>query len=100
MKHNELSVRQAADLFKAISDPGRLEIVTVLAEAPMSVTHLSEELKREQSSLSHQLKVLKQARIVVSRKEGKKRIYSLSDNHIHSIVSQVLSHVNEKEDPA
>lgn len=94
----DYSIRQAADLFKAISDPGRLEIVTILAKEPLSVSCLAEELKREQSTLSHQLKILKQARIVVSKKEGKRRIYSLSDNHIHSIVKQVLSHVNEKEE--
>ncbi|MCC5889672.1 MAG: winged helix-turn-helix transcriptional regulator [Alkalibacterium sp.] len=98
MESHETSIKQAAELFKAISDPGRLEIVTVLEKEPLSVTRLSIVLGREQSTLSHQLRILKKARIVVSRKEGKKRIYSLSDNHMHSIVRQVLSHVNEKRE--
>lgn len=98
MNQYDKSVKQAADLFKAISDPARLEIVTTLAKEPMSVSCLAKELSREQSTLSHQLKTLRHARIVASRKDGKKRIYFLSDNHIHSIVNQVISHVNEQEE--
>lgn len=94
---NEILV-QASSLFKAVSDPNRLAIVYHLSLKEMNVTMIAETLAMEQSAVSHQLKILKYARLIKSRPEGKTRIYSLMDEHVYQLISQVMSHVQEKRD--
>lgn len=91
-------LNDASGLFKALSDPNRLAIVYHLALKEMNVTAIAETLSMEQSSVSHQLKILKYARLVKSRREGKSRIYSVMDEHVTILVSQVVSHVQEKRE--
>ncbi|GAB2318712.1 metalloregulator ArsR/SmtB family transcription factor [Alkalibacterium sp. s-m-22] len=90
------TISEVTDLFKALSDPGRLKIIYTLSDSEMSVTELAESLEVEQSSLSHQLKILKNVRLVGVRREGRKRVYSLADDHVYNILTQVISHANEK----
>ena len=97
MEINPIILESASNLFKALSEPNRLTIVYLLSFGELNVNTLAEKLDRHQSAVSHQLKILKAARIVKSRKEGKSRLYSLADEHIYEIVDQVFTHVQEKE---
>ncbi|MCC5896211.1 MAG: helix-turn-helix transcriptional regulator [Alkalibacterium sp.] len=89
-------ISEVTDLFKALSEPNRLNIINKLYDSEWSVSDLARQLEMEQSSLSHQLKILKNARLVKVKKEGKKRLYSLADDHIYVLIEQVISHAKEK----
>ncbi len=91
------AIERASDLFKALSEPNRLTIIYLLSLGELSVGALTLKMEMTQSAVSHQLKILKAARLVKSRKEGKSRMYSLTDEHVYQIVNQVLTHVQEKE---
>src|SRR5690554_4887819 len=98
MSHvNEEAIERASNLFKALSEPNRLTIIYLLSLGELSVGELTMRIEMTQSAVSHQLKILKAARLVKSKKEGKSRIYSLTDHHVYEIVNQVLTHVQEKE---
>lgn len=95
MELSDNTINEVTDLFKALSEPTRLGIIYKLYDAELSVSELAEQLDIEQSSLSHQLKILKNARVVTFKKEGKKRLYSLADDHIYVLIEQVISHAKE-----
>ena len=90
------TLESASLLFKALSDAHRLAIVYNLSVTEMNVGKLADTLSMEQSAVSHQLKILKAARLVKSRREGQSRIYSLADGHVHELINQVMTHVQEK----
>lgn len=83
------------DLFKVFGDQTRIRILYVLFEVEVCVCDLAEALGMTQSAVSHQLKVLRQSRLVKSRREGKSIFYSLADEHVRTIISQGIEHVNE-----
>ncbi|WML37639.1 metalloregulator ArsR/SmtB family transcription factor [Clostridium sp. OS1-26] len=85
-----------ADLFKIFGDTTRIKILCALLQAEMCVCDIAALLGMTQSSISHQLRVLKQARLVKYRKEGKVVYYSLEDEHVKSIFDQGLIHISEK----
>ncbi len=85
-----------ADLFKIFGDTTRIKILCALFQAEMCVCDIAALLGMTQSSISHQLRVLKQARLVKYRKEGKVVYYSLEDEHVKSIFDQGLIHIHEK----
>jgi len=85
-----------ADLFKIFGDTTRIKILCALFQAEMCVCDIATLLGMTQSSISHQLRVLKQARLVKYRKAGKVVYYSLDDEHVKSIFDQGLIHINEK----
>ncbi len=85
-----------ADLFKIFGDTTRIKILCALFQAEMCVCDIAALLGMTQSSISHQLRVLKQARLVKYRKEGKVVYYSLDDEHVKSIFDQGLIHITEK----
>lgn len=87
---------ELADLFKVLGDPTRLRIVHLLLHNDMCVNHIAEAMGMGQSAISHQLRVLRQARIVTNRKDGKNVLYSLNDDHVYSLVSQGLDHVSHR----
>ena len=91
------SILSISKLFKVISDPTRLSVLFLLQKKEWSVGNIAISLDMEQSAISHQLKTLKDARLVKSRREGKSMLYSLDDLHVFSILEQVLTHVNELE---
>ena len=76
-----------AELFKAFGDSTRIRILFVLFEA--------EALHMTQPAISHQLKILKQAKLVRSRREGKSVFYSLADGHVRTIIAQGREHIEE-----
>ena len=84
-----------AELFKMFGDSTRIRILYVLCTAEMCVCDLASVLNMTQSAISHQLRLLKQAKLVKNRREGKTVYYSLADNHVRTILSQGLEHVEE-----
>ena len=84
-----------AELFKVFGDTTRIKILYALFEEEMCVCDIAELLNMTQSAISHQLRVLKQARLVKFRKEGKVVYYSLDDNHINQIFNCGLCHIEE-----
>lgn len=89
------SVNQASRLFKIMSNFNRIRIIALLNENDMTVTDVSKQLSLEQSAVSHQIRILKDANIVASTTRGKERIYRLADSHIYTIFEQALQHVRE-----
>ncbi len=85
-----------ADLFKMFGDPTRLKILSVLFDSEYNVNELSEKLSASQSAVSHQLKVLKNAKLVRSRREGQQMIYALADDHVKTIVAMGREHIEEE----
>ncbi|RQD70482.1 MAG: ArsR family transcriptional regulator [Tindallia sp. MSAO_Bac2] len=93
-----ISDSEAVDLahfFKVFSDPTRVKILYVLGVQEMCVCDISYVLDVSQSAVSHQLKILRQARIVKNRRDGKVMYYSLDDDHIQSVLMKGLEHINE-----
>ena len=84
-----------AELFKVFGDTTRIRILYALFEAEMCVCDIAQILNMTQSAISHQLRVLKQARLVRNRREGKQIYYSLADDHVRTIIGQGMDHVNE-----
>lgn len=84
-----------AELFKVFGDSTRIRILFVLFEAEVCVCDLAEALNMTQSAISHQLRILKQSRLVKSRREGKSVFYSLADSHVWTIINQGLEHIEE-----
>ena len=84
-----------AELFKVFGDSTRIRILFVLFEAEVCVCDLAQTLNMTQSAISHQLKILKQSRLVKSRREGKSVFYSLSDGHVRTIIAQGREHIEE-----
>ena len=94
---NKEKIQSISKLFKVISDPTRLSILFLLQKKELSVGNIVLALDMEQSAISHQLKILKDSRLVKARREGKSMVYSLDDLHVFSILEQVLTHINEQE---
>ena len=84
-----------AELFKVFGDSTRIRILYVLFEAELCVCDIAQTLNMTQSAISHQLKILKQSRLVKNRREGKQVFYSLADDHVRTIIDQGREHVEE-----
>ena len=84
-----------AELFKVFGDSTRVRILFVLFESEMCVCGLAELLVMTQSAISHQLQVLKKAKLVRYRREGKTIFYSLADGHVRAILDQGMEHITE-----
>ena len=84
-----------AELFKIFGESTRIRILYVLFEAEMCVCDIAEVLGMTQSAISHQLRLLKQATLVRSRREGKTVYYALADDHVRTIIYQGMEHIEE-----
>ena len=84
-----------AELFKVFGDSTRIRILFVLFEAEVCVCDLAKALNMTQSAISHQLRILKQNKLVKSRREGKSIFYSLADDHVRTIINQGREHIEE-----
>ena len=84
------------DFFKILGDSTRIKILSALFQSEMCICDIAALLGMTQSTISHQLRVLKQGRLVKHRKDGKVVYYSLDDDHIKHIVDQGLTHISEK----
>lgn len=91
----EETLYDLAELFKIFGDTTRIKILYVLFESDMCVCDIAAALNMGQSAISHQLRVLKQAELVKSRREGKQVIYSLADDHVRTIINNGMEHIME-----
>ena len=84
-----------AEIFKVFGDSTRIRILYLLLESEMCVCDIAELLNMNQSAISHQLRILKNAKLVKNRREGKSVFYSLADAHVFTILSQGMEHIEE-----
>ena len=84
-----------AELFKIFGDSTRIKILYVLFEAELCVCDIAAVLGMSQSAISHQLRNIKQARLVKNRREGKTIYYSLADDHVKTIIGMAIEHLEE-----
>ena len=89
----ETELYDLAELFKVFGDSTRIRILFVLFEAEVCVCDLAKVLNMTQSAISHQLRILKQNKLVKSRREGKSIFYSLADDHVRTIINQGRDHI-------
>jgi ArsR family transcriptional regulator len=89
----EQTSARLADLFSALSDPTRLRIISVLLESERNVGQLAAQLEMSESAVSHQLRGLRQLRLVRSRKDGRQVFYALDDDHVVKLYRLGLDHV-------
>ena len=85
-----------AELFKVFGDSTRIRILTVLFGEEMCVCDIAEALQMNQSAVSHQLKILKNAKLIKNRREGKLVYYALADDHVSTILAMGLEHIEEQ----
>lgn len=86
---------ELADLFKVFADSSRIKILYRLLEDEYCVQDLAEGLGMTQSAVSHQLKILKMSKLVKNRRDGKQIYYSLADDHVSTILSMGIEHLQE-----
>ena len=91
----ETELYDLAELFKVFGDSTRIRILFVLFEAEVCVCDLAKVLNMTQSAISHQLRILKQNKLVNSRREGKSVFYSLADGHVRTIIAPGREHIEE-----
>ncbi len=91
----EETLYDLAELYKVFGDSTRIKILYVLFEAEVCVCDLAQCLNMTTSAISHQLRVLKQSRLVKFRREGKTVFYSLADEHVRTILGQGMDHIEE-----
>ena len=84
-----------AEVFKVFGDSTRIKILYLLFEAELCVCDIAQLLNMTQSAISHQLRILKQNRLVKNRRDGKSVFYSLADSHVKTIISQGMEHIQE-----
>jgi len=92
---NEDELYDLAELFKVFGDSTRIRILYALFQSEICVCDLAETLNMTQSAVSHQLKILKNSKLVGSRREGKSVIYYLADDHVRTIIDQGREHIEE-----
>lgn len=95
MMPDEELLYDLADLFKVFADTTRIKILFALMARPMPVGELAEAIGATQSAVSHQLRQLKQAHLVKFQRDGKSVIYSLSDDHVYTMLAQGMTHICE-----
>ncbi len=96
-EEREELILELADIFKILSDPTRLKILlTLLKQKELAVCCLSESVKMSVSAVSHQLRLLRGAKLVKFRREGKNIFYSLDDEHVYLLLAQALEHILEE----
>lgn len=91
----EETLYDLAELFKVFGDSTRIKILYALFEAELCVCDMAQLLGLTQTAVSHQLRVLKNNKLVKYRREGKNLFYSLADDHVRSIIGQGMDHISE-----
>ena len=94
---DDTTLEKLTRLFKVFGDKTRMRILYALSLEEMCVCAISEYLRIEQTAVSHQLKVLRDARLIKSRRDGKTIFYSLDDDHVHSMILQGYEHITEEK---
>ncbi len=91
----EEELMDLADLFKIFADTTRIKILYLLFESEMCVCDISRLLSMQQSAISHQLRILKDSKLVKARRSGKTVFYSLADEHVRTIIGNGMEHIEE-----
>jgi ArsR family transcriptional regulator len=91
------TLQELAETFKVLGDPTRLNIINLLAKQEFCVCDIASILRATNSLISHQLRVLRNLRLVKVRREGQNAFYSLDDDHIRHLFNEGLVHVRERE---
>ena len=91
----ESELLELADLFKMFADSTRIKILYDLFDGEKSVSEICEDIEMNQSAVSHQLKALKTAKLIKSRRDGKQVLYSLDDDHVKTIIEMGRDHIEE-----
>ncbi len=92
---DEGTLLRLSDLFKVFGDSTRIRILYVLFEEEVCVCDIAQLLGMTQSAVSHQLRILRNARLIKARREGKTVFYSLADEHVRTLLSQGMEHISE-----
>ena len=92
---NEKELTELAELFKVFGDSSRIKILYALFETEMGVGDIADTIDMTISSVSHQLRILKQNHLVKSRRDGKSIFYSLDDDHVYKILAMGKEHIEE-----
>ena len=92
---SEEELLELADLFKMFADSTRIKILYDLFDGEKNVTEICEDIEMNQSAVSHQLKALKTAKLIKSRRSGKAIYYSLDDDHVKTIIAMGKEHIEE-----
>lgn len=93
---NEDRLFEMAELFRVFGDSTRIKILCALFDEERNVTEICEVAGMSQSAISHQLRLLKQADLVGSRREGKNMVYHLADDHVKTIINMAMEHLEEE----
>ena len=94
---SSIEIEQLTKLYRAMGDLTRMKILWFLMEGELCVSELAYKMDFNESAISHQLKSLRSAHLVNSRRSGKNIFYRLSDDHVKWILAQTLEHISEKE---
>lgn len=89
------TIERLSEVFKVFGDNTRIRILWTLFDEEKCVFDIAQQIDMSQSAISHQLRILKQARLVKSRRDGKNTFYSIDDNHVKRIIEQVMIHIQE-----
>ena len=92
---SETELMELADLFKMFADTTRVKIMYALFDGEKNVTEICEDVEMTQSAVSHQLKALKNSKLIKSRRDGKAIYYSLDDDHVKMIIAMGKEHIEE-----
>lgn len=92
---DEDDMAELAELYKVFGDSSRVRILCTLSQQELCVCDLAELLRLSQSAVSHQLRILKQAKLVKNRRDGRQIIYSLADEHVRGIIAMGMEHILE-----
>ena len=93
--YRDEAVYGLAELFKIFGDPTRIRILYAMLDTERCVNDIAGILQMSQSSVSHQLRILKTSKLVKSRREGKSIFYSLDDEHVRAILNMGMEHIME-----
>ncbi|NLP43180.1 MAG: helix-turn-helix transcriptional regulator [Peptococcaceae bacterium] len=91
---SEKILLELAEFYKVFGDYSRIRILFALLDCELSVNELAETLEMSQSAVSHQLRILRQNKLVKIRKSGRNSLYSLGDDHVYKILTQGLEHLS------
>ena len=95
LKQDDEMIFDLADLFRMFADSTRVRILNELMKKEMGVTELANELRMTTSAISHQLRILKDSRLIRPRRDGKGILYSLADDHVATILNMGIEHLME-----
>ncbi len=90
---------EVAEIMFALSTPSRVRILTCLLDGAHDVSELVAELELEQSAVSHQLRVLREHSLVRVERQGRRRVYTLYDEHVPTLLREAMRHVEQRRDP-